>query len=62
MRWLTTVDTLRKASGFVHPMKGDGNVALHFCSGDLGQILGIEDEEVSLPLGARNHHNGQQHS
>lgn len=46
---------------FVHPMKGDGNGALHFRPGDLRQILGVEDEEVSWSLGAGSHHNGQQH-
>ena len=43
-------------------MKGDRHGALHFCPGDLRQILGIEDEEVSWSLGAGSHHNGQQHS
>lgn len=61
--WLTDVDILGKmASSFVHPVKGDGNAALHLCSGDLGQVLGVEDEEVSWSLGAGGHHDGQQHS
>lgn len=59
----TTADILSRASlGFVHAMKGDGNAALHFCSGDLRQILSIEDEQVRWSLGARSRHNGQQHS
>lgn len=61
--WLTDVDILgKRASSFVHPVKGDGNAALHLCSGDLGQVLGVEDEEVSWSLGAGGHHDGQQHS
>lgn len=51
----------RQRSMLVHPVKGDGNRALHLCSGDLRQVLGIEDEEVSWPLGARGRHNSQQH-
>lgn len=53
---------LKRASRFVHSMEGNRNGALHFCSGDLRQILGIEDEEVSWPLGARSRHNGQQYA
>lgn len=43
-------------------MEGDRNGALHLRPGDLGQVLGVEDEEVSWPLGARSHHDGQQDS
>lgn len=60
IQWLTTVQ--HKASWLVHSMKGDRNAALHFCSGDLWQVLGIEDEEVPWSLGAWSHHDGQQHS
>lgn len=43
-------------------MKGDGHAALHLRPGDLRQVLGVEDEEVSWSLGAGSHHNGQQHT
>lgn len=49
-------------SRFVHPVEGDWNGALHLGPGDLGQVLGVEDEEVSRPLGAGSHHDGQQNS
>lgn len=49
-------------SRFVHPVEGDWNGALHLGPGDLGQVLGVEDEEVARPLGARSHHDGQQDS
>ena len=48
--------------GFVHPVKGDGDVALHVRPGDLWQILGVEDEEIRRPLGAGSRHDGQQHT
>lgn len=61
--WPASGDTLRNlSSGFVHPVEGDGNSALHFCPGDLGQVLGVQDEEVSWSLGAGSHHDGQQDS
>lgn len=43
-------------------MESDRHGAIHFCPGDLRHVLGVEDEEVSRPLGARRHHDGQQHS
>lgn len=49
-------------SRFVHPVKGDRDGALHFCPGDLGQILGVEDEEISWSLGTRSRYNGEQDS
>lgn len=55
----TTADILSRASlGFVHAMKGDGNDALHFCSGNLRQIFSIENEHVCWSLGAGGCHNG----
>lgn len=50
------------SSRFVHPVERDWNGALHLGPGDLGQVLGVEDEEVSRPLGAGGHHDGQQDS
>lgn len=52
----------RTTSRFVHPVESDRNGALHLGPGDLGQVLGVEDEEVSWPLGAGSHHDGQQYS
>lgn len=52
----------RKPSVLVHPVKGDGNRALHLCPGHLRQVLGVEDEEVCWPLGAWSRHDSQQHS
>lgn len=43
-------------------MKGDRDGALHFSPGDLRQILGIEDEEISGPLGTGSRHDGEQHT
>lgn len=56
------VDNVWMFSRFVHPVKGDRDGALHFCPGDLRQILGIEDEEISWSLGTRRRHNGEQDS
>lgn len=50
------------ALGFVHPVEGDGNAAVHLCPGDLRQILGVEDEEICWSLGAGSRHDGQQHT
>lgn len=52
----------KMTSRFVHPVEGDWNGALHLGPGDLGQVLGVEDEEVSRSLGAGSHHDGQQDS
>lgn len=52
----------RNPSVLIHPVKGDRDVALHLCPGHLGQVLGVEDEEVCWPLGAWSCHDSQQHS
>lgn len=43
-------------------MESDWHGALHFGPGDLWQVLGVQDEQVARPLGARGHHDGQKHT
>ena len=42
-------------------MERDGHGAIHLGPGDLRQVPGVQDEHVSRPLGARGHHDGQEH-
>ena len=47
---------------FVHPMEGDGHGALNLGPGDLWQVLGVQNEQVTRPLGAGGHHDGKKHT
>ena len=42
-------------------MERDGHGALHLGPGDLRQVPGVQDEHVAGPLGARGHHDGEEH-
>ena len=42
-------------------MERDRHGALHLGPGDLRQVPGIQDEHVARPLGARGHHDGEEH-